>query len=263
MLRARAVGGGERWRSALAGFLAVAVMLGVSEILAAAIPGARSHVIAVGDSVIDRTPGWVEREAIERLGTSDKPFLIGSVLVVSGLLGALLGIVAARRFAAGAAGIALMAAVGTAASFEDPQTDGAAPPLAVGVLSALAGIATLWVLLAPASRGCRGRDRAGGRPGRGPSRGSRPLPSLRRRRRRRRRPRCPRRTAAGEQRAHRQDPPRDPHPRARDVGAPASTRRRRSRSRGCRRSTPRTPTSTGSTPPSPCRRSTRTAGRSR
>ena len=104
-------------------------MLGVSELLAAIVPGARSHVIAVGDEVIDRTPGWVERAVIQNLGTSDKPFLIANILVVSALLGAVLGILAARRFVVGAAGIALMAAVGTAASFRDPQTDGAGAAL--------------------------------------------------------------------------------------------------------------------------------------
>src|SRR3954452_14544263 len=102
-------------------------MLGVTELVAAAMPGARSHVVAVGDEVIDRTPGWVERAVIENLGTTDKPFLIGCILVASAVLGAVVGIVAARRFAVGAAGIALMAAVGTAPSFRDPQTAGSAP----------------------------------------------------------------------------------------------------------------------------------------
>src|SRR5262245_66641110 len=113
----------ERWCAALTGFLAVAVMLGVTELLAAVVPGARAHVVAVGDEVIDRTPGWLERAVIENLGTSDKPFLIANILVVSALLGALLGVLAARRFVVGAVGIALMSAVGTFASFRDPQTD--------------------------------------------------------------------------------------------------------------------------------------------
>src|SRR5262245_46423234 len=135
-----------RWWAALSGFLAVAVMLGVSELLAAIVPGARSHVVAVGDEVIDRTPGWLERAVISNLGTTDKPFLIGCILVVSALLGAVLGILAARRFAIGVAGIAFMAAVGTVASFRDPQSDGASP-LWVGLAGAAAGIGTLWLLL--------------------------------------------------------------------------------------------------------------------
>ena len=63
-------------------------MFGVAELFAAIVPGARSLVIAVGDEVIDRTPGWLERAVIQNLGTSDKPFLIANILVVSALLGA-------------------------------------------------------------------------------------------------------------------------------------------------------------------------------
>src|SRR5262245_19265507 len=99
-------------------------MLGVSQVLAGAVPGGGSHVIAVGDEVIDAVPGWLERAVIERLGTSDKPFLIANILVVSGLLGAALGLLAARWFGAGVVGIAFMASVGTAASLADPQADG-------------------------------------------------------------------------------------------------------------------------------------------
>jgi DMSO/TMAO reductase YedYZ molybdopterin-dependent catalytic subunit len=145
-----ATSGGETpwwsWRAALAGLLSVAVMLGTSELLAALIPGGRSHVIAVGDQVIDTVPGWLERAVIEQLGTSDKPFLITSISIVSGLLGAALGVLAARRFSRGAVGIAVMAAVGTAASLADPQADGSSS-LLVGAASALAGIGTLWLLL--------------------------------------------------------------------------------------------------------------------
>ena len=83
-------------------------------------PGARSHVVAVGDEVIDATPGWLERAAISSLGTADKPFLIATILVVSVLLGARSASLAARRFAFGAAGIAFMAGVGTAASLARP-----------------------------------------------------------------------------------------------------------------------------------------------
>ena len=127
-------------------------MLGISELVAALVPGARSHVIAIGDQIVDRVPGWLERAVISRLGTSDKPFLIANILVVSGILGAVLGLLAARRFVVGAIGIAVMAGVGTAASFADPQTDGAAP-LVVGLVSATAGIATLWLCCCSGARG--------------------------------------------------------------------------------------------------------------
>ena len=98
------------------------------------------------------------------------------ILVASALLGAALGILAARRFVFGVAGIAFMAAVGTAASFRDPQTDGVAP-LWLGVAGAAAGIATLWLLLRELPRDvgrAHARRRRGDRPA--------PLPRARRRR---------------------------------------------------------------------------------
>jgi DMSO/TMAO reductase YedYZ molybdopterin-dependent catalytic subunit len=140
------------WRAGLAGLLAIAVTLGVSELVAGLLPGGRSFVIAVGDVVIDSVPGWMERAAISLLGTADKPFLIVNILVVSGLLGAGLGILAAKRFFSGATGLAVMAWLGAAASIADPQTEGAATPLAVGLVGAVAGIVTLWLLLHAAGR---------------------------------------------------------------------------------------------------------------
>ncbi len=140
---ARGVG---RRRAAIAGLLAMAVMIGVSQLVAAILPGGRSLVIALGDVVIDLVPGWVERAVISWLGTADKPFLIGMILFVSAMLGAAAGVAGARRFAVGAAGLAGMIAVGVVASFSDPQA-GSVGPLLVGLAGAFAGITTLWLLL--------------------------------------------------------------------------------------------------------------------
>ena len=141
---------GRGWRPALAGVLAIAVVLAVAELVAALLPGGRSLVIAVGDAVIDFSPGWLERFAISTLGTYDKPFLLVSILLVSGVLGTRLGALGSRRFAVGAAGLCALAAVGVAASLADPQTEGVAP-LVAGTVGALAGIATLWTLLGAAA----------------------------------------------------------------------------------------------------------------
>ena len=139
-------GGVEGWRAAVAGVLAVAVMLGVSQAVAALLPEGRSLVIAVGDIVIDKVPGAVERAVISQLGSADKPFLIAMILVVSALLGGALGVLAARRFALGAGGLAGMAIVGVAASLSDSQA-GAGAALFVGLVGAVAAIVTLWMLL--------------------------------------------------------------------------------------------------------------------
>ena len=121
-------------------------MLGVAELVAGLLADGRSLVVAVGDVVIDLVPGWLERAVISTLGSNDKPFLIASILVSSGLLGAAVGILGARRFLAGAAGVASMASLGVAASLDDPQA-GLAGPLVAGVVGASVGVLALWALL--------------------------------------------------------------------------------------------------------------------
>jgi len=136
----------RRGYAALAGLLATGVTLGMAELAAAVVPDGRSLVVSVGDVVIDIVPGWLERAVISTLGSNDKPFLIANIVVVSGLLGAALGILGARRFAVGAAGLAAMVGVGVAAALADPQVEGAGSIVA-GLIAAGAGILGLWLLL--------------------------------------------------------------------------------------------------------------------
>ena len=150
---------------AVAGLLAVGVLLGVAEFVAGILSAGRSLVVAVGDVVIDLAPGWVERAVISTLGSNDKPFLIANVIVVSCLLGAACGILSARRFVVGAMGLGAIAAVGVAASLDDPQT-GVVGPIVAGVSGASAGILALRLLLDAATRRATPapaiRDPAGG-----------------------------------------------------------------------------------------------------
>jgi DMSO/TMAO reductase YedYZ molybdopterin-dependent catalytic subunit len=147
--------------AALSGVLAVGVMFGTAELAAALAPDGRSLVVAVGDAVIDLSPGFVERFAISTLGSADKPFLLASILLVSALLGAKLGQVGVRHFGLAAAGLSAMMAVGVAASLADPQST-AVSSLVGGLAGAAAGIGTLWVL--------RGAIAAPGAPGEAPVR---------------------------------------------------------------------------------------------
>ena len=150
---------------AVAGLLAVGVMLGVAELVAGMLSDGRSLVVAVGDVIIDNVPGWLERAVISTLGSNDKPFLIVNIVVVCGLLGAVLGILSARRFLVGAAGFAAIAAIGIAASLDDPQV-GVAGPIIAGAGGASAGILALWMMLKAATPSAAPapamRDPAGG-----------------------------------------------------------------------------------------------------
>ena len=132
--------------AALAGVLGVAVALGVSELVAGLLPGARSLVVAVGDAVIDSVPGWLERAAIAALGTADKPVLLAGILVVSALLGALLGRAAVRSFLVAVAGFAAAAVLGALAALTDPRGSAAAA-VTTALVAAAAGLGTLWLLL--------------------------------------------------------------------------------------------------------------------
>ncbi len=140
----------SRAYGAVSGVLAVGVVLGAAELAAGLLSNGRSLVVAVGDVVIDIVPGGVERAAISTLGTWDKPFLIAGILVGSGLLGAALGILAARRFLAGAVGLAVMVAIGVAASLDDPQV-GVGDAIVAGVAGAAVGILALWLLVKAAT----------------------------------------------------------------------------------------------------------------
>jgi DMSO/TMAO reductase YedYZ molybdopterin-dependent catalytic subunit len=135
-----------RGRAAVAGLVATAGALAAVEGAAGLVGPAPSLVIAVGDAVIDSVPGRLERWAIATLGTADKPVLIGGILVVSGLVGAALGVLARRRFLLGAAGIVLFAAIGFLAAAADPR--GLVPLTAlVALAGAAVGVAVLWWLL--------------------------------------------------------------------------------------------------------------------
>jgi DMSO/TMAO reductase YedYZ molybdopterin-dependent catalytic subunit len=138
--------GGDRGRAALAGVLAVAVALGVAELVAGLLPGSRSLVLAVGDAVIDSVPGWLERAAIAALGTADKPVLVATILVLCAAIGAGLGLLGRRRFALAVAGLALLTAVGVVAAWTDPR-GGVLAPLLVGLVGAAAGAGALRLLL--------------------------------------------------------------------------------------------------------------------
>jgi len=139
-----------RAQAAIAGALALIAGLAAAELLAGLIGGVRSLVIAVGDTVIDFAPGWLERAAISVLGTADKPVLLVTIVGSTVIIGALLGRLAVRRFAAGAAVVAMLAAIGAMAEFRDPRAE-VPSVLLVAMAFAVAGIGVLRLLLRAAT----------------------------------------------------------------------------------------------------------------
>ncbi|QGG95923.1 molybdopterin-dependent oxidoreductase [Actinomarinicola tropica] len=113
-------------RAAAAGLVAAALALATGELVAGFSVRFTSPVVAVGDAVIDRVPASVKDWAIDTFGTNDKVALVVGILVVAALAGGLLGILAARRPLAGAAGIVGFGVVGALAAVAEPDASGLA-----------------------------------------------------------------------------------------------------------------------------------------
>jgi len=119
-------------RSAAVGTVAVAVAFGVAELLAGALSIGGSVVAAVGNLIIDLAPESLVRFGIRVFGFYDKPVLLGGIVVVGLLIGAVLGRLAGRSFGLAAFGFAAAGALGSYAVWQDPLT------------STAAGMATVW-----------------------------------------------------------------------------------------------------------------------
>ena len=144
----------SRVDAAAAGVAAAAVALGVSELIAALLPGATSLVAAVGQVVIDLQPAGAKDLVVALFGTNDKVALEVVVVLASLAFGAVLGILAARRFALAAAGFVAFGVVGFAAALGDPQANATSVAAQATVAVGL-GLQTLsWLLArAPGSAG--------------------------------------------------------------------------------------------------------------
>jgi DMSO/TMAO reductase YedYZ molybdopterin-dependent catalytic subunit len=137
--------------AALAGVLAAALALGLTQFLAGAVHRVPSLVGAVGGTVVDWLPGPIVRFGIKTFGTDDKTFLVGVVLVLCGVAAAWLGAAGARHFRRAVAGFGGFGLVGFLAALRDPQASGVAV-FASTVGAVLVGLGALAVLLRLASR---------------------------------------------------------------------------------------------------------------
>ncbi len=97
--------------AAVAGVVAASVVLSVAELIGAFFTARATPVIALGSTFIDFTPPWMKDFAIATFGTNDKLALFVGMGVTILLLACVLGIVAYRKWALGAAGVLLMGAI--------------------------------------------------------------------------------------------------------------------------------------------------------
>ena len=133
------------WYGALAGIAAAAVALGVAELIAVPISARSTPLVAVGGVVIDTVPESAKELGIRLFGTYDKLALLIGTSVVLAAFAAGIGVAAVRRRWFGFLGIALFGTIGVAAALTrtGANVTWILPPL----VGALAGAATLWLLL--------------------------------------------------------------------------------------------------------------------
>ncbi|MGH9270456.1 MAG: molybdopterin-dependent oxidoreductase, partial [Ilumatobacteraceae bacterium] len=136
----------DRRSAALSGVVAAGVALGVGELVTSVVGSGPTLVESVGTEFIDRYAASLKDLAVRLFGQNDKAALIVGIIVVSLLLGAVLGRAAARRRWVGVAGIAVFGIVGSLAYASDPQGN-AGTGIVAAVLAVAAGSATLLVLL--------------------------------------------------------------------------------------------------------------------
>jgi DMSO/TMAO reductase YedYZ molybdopterin-dependent catalytic subunit len=132
-------------RGAASGAVAAAAALAAAEVLAAVVPGAPSLVAAVGAAVISLQPPGAKDFVVALFGEADKLALEVTIVVVALALGAMLGIVARRRFPVAASGFGLAGAVGFVAALSDPLASPAIAILAAAVAVGAGVLVLAWL----------------------------------------------------------------------------------------------------------------------
>jgi DMSO/TMAO reductase YedYZ molybdopterin-dependent catalytic subunit len=129
-----------RRRLALAGAVAALAGTAAAELLTSVLNARATPIQAVAEVVIARTPGPVAEALIRVVGRNDKTFLSAGITVAIVLLGALAGVLTARRKVYGFLVFAAMGVVALLALVSRPGfTPYTVLPLALGVL--------VWVVL--------------------------------------------------------------------------------------------------------------------
>jgi DMSO/TMAO reductase YedYZ molybdopterin-dependent catalytic subunit len=135
---------------AVSGLLAAAAALGAGQACSLAFGAESAPVIAVGEGAIDLTPSWLKDFAVSAFGSNDKLVLLSGIGAVVVLIAVAIGLVARRRLAWGAVGIAGFGAVGVVAALARPTASllFAVPSL----VAAVVGVVALLMLIRRAPR---------------------------------------------------------------------------------------------------------------
>ncbi len=135
-----------------AGVVAAGGALGLSEILSGLSRKIPSLVVSVAEEIVDATPGFIARWSIDTLGTAQKPALVWGIVIVSILLGAVLGWPSRKRWWVMPAGLVAFAVVGGWAAARNPLSSDGLGWMS-GLLSGAFGIALFLSLYVLATAG--------------------------------------------------------------------------------------------------------------
>ena len=130
-----------------AGIVAAGAALGLSEILSGLSRKIPSLVVSVAEEIVDITPGFIARWSIDTLGSAQKPALVWGIVVVSILLGAVLGWPSRKRWWVMPAGLVVFAIVGGWAAARNPLSSDGLGWMS-GLVSGAFGIAVFMSLYA-------------------------------------------------------------------------------------------------------------------
>ena len=130
-----------------AGLVAAGAALGLSEILSGLSRKIPSLVVSVAEEIVDITPGFIARWSIDTLGSAQKPALVWGIVIVSILLGAVLGWPSRKRWWVMPAGLVVFAVVGGWAAARNPLSSDGLGWMS-GLVSGAFGIAVFLSLYA-------------------------------------------------------------------------------------------------------------------
>ncbi len=142
-------------RDGISGLLSAALALGVSEFVAGAVATLPSIVESLGNWVIDVVPKPLKDFAIETFGTNDKLVLAISIVVVTLILGFVVGVVARKRFWVAITVFIGFAVLGALAGVRSTGVSLglALIPSGIAALAGLASLQWLYSLSEPAAPG--------------------------------------------------------------------------------------------------------------
>ena len=135
-----------RVRDSLAGALSAGIALGISELIAGLITSVPSLVEGLGNWVVDNVPTPVKEWAIAVFGANDKLVLLISIAAVAILIGAVVGVVARKRFWVAVVVFTGFGVVAALAALADSQVSvlDAVIPAALAVVTGLASLRMLY-----------------------------------------------------------------------------------------------------------------------